>query len=121
MQMASKLVTAAVPRPKPPAAGVGRNRRVENKTTVAVKAALQAVYANLQTEAGGDNAHLLAWAKGNPGEFHKLWTKLLPTEISGPYVGPIRGQADLVAMVGKLASKEREQLRALAHKLDGGI
>lgn len=116
--MTSKVVIAVAARPKPPAAGMGRKKGVPNKTTVAVKAALQAVYTDLQNEAGGDNAHLKAWALANPGEFYKLWTKLLPTEISGPDGGPIRVQADLVAMVGKLAPKDREQLRALAHKLD---
>ena len=116
----SKVVAAAAPRPKPPAAGIGRKPGVQNKTTVAVKQALQAVYADLQNEEGGDNAHLLAWAKGNPGEFYKLWCKMLPTEISGPGGGPIPLQAELVARIATLAPKDREQLRALAHKMDGG-
>ncbi len=116
---ASKVVQVAAPKAKPPNAGKGRLKGVPNKTTVAVKQALQAVYADLQNEGGGDNAHLLSWAKANPGEFYKLWCKMLPTEISGPGGGPIPLQAELVSRIATLAPKDREQLRALAHKLDG--
>lgn len=80
----SKLVSPADTRPKPPNAGKGRKKGVPNKATASVKAALQAAF----DQRGGVPA-LLEWAKSDPGEFYKLWAKLLPQEHSGPDGGPI--------------------------------
>lgn len=54
----------------------GRRKGTPNKTTVAVKAALTSAFTQL---GGVDN--LVTWGKDNPGEFFKLWAKLLPTEV----------------------------------------
>ena len=54
--------------------GKGRIKGVPNKTTKAVKDALQEAFDGL----GGVDA-LIVWAKTEQTEFYKLWTKLLPT------------------------------------------
>lgn len=46
--------------------------------TTRVKEALAAAFEGL----GGVPA-LIKWAKAEPGEFYKLWTKLLPMEVTG--------------------------------------
>lgn len=70
----------------PPAAGRGRPPGAPNKTTVAVKEAMEHVYIALQNKAPGRKAHghFTEWAEGNPTEFYKLYAKLLPKEITGP-------------------------------------
>jgi hypothetical protein len=104
-------------KPRPPNAGKGRQKGVPNKSTRAVKDALQAVYADLQESAKdkgdnakGDNGHLFAWAEGNPTEFYKLWAKMLPTEISGPDGGPIAAQ--LTDELAALPKNKRDAIRA---------
>ena len=57
-------------------AGPGRPKGLPNKTTVAVKQALEETFAAM----GGVKA-LTTWAKGNPDEFYKLWAKLLPKDL----------------------------------------
>lgn len=53
----------------------GRKAGTPNKTTAAVKAALQEAFDGI----GGVSA-LKKWGKENPTEFYKLWAKLLPQE-----------------------------------------
>lgn len=53
----------------------GRKKGTPNKTTVAVKTALQEAFA----EIGGVD-QLVAWGRENPTEFYKLWVKVLSTE-----------------------------------------
>jgi hypothetical protein len=48
-----------------------------NKTTVSVKAALEAAFLGL----GGVPA-LIAWAEKEPAEFYRLWGKLLPKNVT---------------------------------------
>ncbi len=54
----------------------GRKKGSINKSTAAVKSALTEAF----EEMGGIPA-LVKWASADPGEFYKLWAKLLPTEI----------------------------------------
>lgn len=63
--------------------GKGRVKGVPNKSTKAVKEALQEAFENL----GGVPA-LAAWAAENPTEFYKLWTKLIPTEVKAELTMP---------------------------------
>jgi hypothetical protein len=63
----------------------GRKKGTPNKLTAEVKAALHAAFGQL----GGVKA-LVAWGKKSPGEFYKLWVKLLPTEITGKDGGPLQ-------------------------------
>ena len=56
--------------------GKGRVKGVPNKTTKAVKDALQEAFDGI----GGVDA-LILWAKTEQTEFYKLWAKLLPTEV----------------------------------------
>ena len=58
------------------ARGIGRQKGVPNKSTRAVKEALQEAFEGL-----GGVPSLIAWAKEEPTEFYKLWTKLLPAEV----------------------------------------
>jgi hypothetical protein len=71
----SKVVESAGPR-KPPSAGIGRKKGVPNKATKAVKEALQEAFEGL-----GGVPSLIAWAKEEPTEFYKLWSKIMPTEV----------------------------------------
>jgi hypothetical protein len=79
----SKVVKPAG-RPKPPNAGKGRKKGVPNKSTASVKEALALAFQGV----GGVPA-LQTWAKDNPGEFYKLWSKMLPTEVQGSMTGTI--------------------------------
>lgn len=76
--------TPAVPTPaKRPKTG-GRKKGSQNKTTVLIREAALQVFADLQAEAGGDNAHFLKWARYNPTRFYMLLTRLLPRRVSAP-------------------------------------
>jgi hypothetical protein len=57
----------------------GRKKGSVNVATVAVKTALQQAF----DELGGVGA-LVAWGKKEPGEFYRIWSKMLPTEIRNP-------------------------------------
>lgn len=66
-----------MPRPSGLPKTGGRKKGVPNKTTVAVKDALNTAF----TGVGGADG-LVTWAQANPTEFYKLWVKMLPTEIN---------------------------------------
>ena len=55
----------------------GRLPGFPNKTTVSVKAALEAAFQGL----GGVPA-LISWAEREPAEFYRLWGKLLPKNVT---------------------------------------
>lgn len=57
-------------------AGLGRPKGSTNKSTKAVKEALQEAFEGL-----GGVPSLITWAQSEPTEFYKLWTKLLPSEV----------------------------------------
>lgn len=101
--------------------GLGRPKGSPNKTTAGVKAALSAVYADLQAAVEGvdigPNAHLKVWAMANPTEFYKLWGRMLPTEISGPDGAPI--PLDVTDALAKLSPADRKKVRDIALKLEG--
>jgi hypothetical protein len=67
----------------------GRTKGTPNKSTAAVKDALTQAFDHL----GGVTA-LVEWGKKNATEFYKLWSKLLPQEVTGKDGGPI--QTELV-------------------------
>lgn len=54
----------------------GRPRGVPNRLTMTVKRAIEATF-----EGTGGVEAFIEWAKANPGEFYKLWVKLLPVDI----------------------------------------
>lgn len=68
-------------------AGKGRPKGVPNKTTVAVKTALIEAFDKM-----GGVDRLAQFAEEEPGEFYKLWVKILPQEISGVDGGAITVQ-----------------------------
>lgn len=55
----------------------GRKPGIPNKTTTACKEALTAAFDGI----GGVDA-LQRWAKENPGEFYKLWGRMLPIDAN---------------------------------------
>lgn len=69
----------------------GSRKGIPNKSTAAMKDAIQSVYNKLQDKAGGDHAHFLDWAERNETEFYKLASKLIPVqnEISGADGAPL--------------------------------
>lgn len=83
----SKVVMTTANR-RPPNAGKGRPKGVPNKTTVAVKEALHAVFQDI-----GGVERMATWAREEPGEFYKLYAKMIPaevkTELTGKDGGPI--------------------------------
>jgi len=72
MSTTSKVVKSR----KPPNAGKGRVKGVPNKSTKAVKEALEIAF-----EGMGGAERLTTWAKSNETEFYKLWVKMLPTDV----------------------------------------
>lgn len=58
----------------------GRTKGTPNRTTTAVKAAMEAAFTRL----GGVDA-LVEWAKAQPTEFYKLYVKLLPIQVSAEH------------------------------------
>ncbi len=64
--------------------GMGRKPGVPNKLTKATREALALAFEGI----GGVKA-LTAWAKKNQTEFYKIWSKLLPLEVSGVDSGTI--------------------------------
>lgn len=63
----------------------GRKPGSRNKVTSGVKAAFTAAF-----ERCGGVDGLTRWAQEEPGEFYKLYARLIPTEITGPDGGPVR-------------------------------
>lgn len=57
----------------------GRKKGTPNKVTASVKGALNDAFGQI-----GGVPSLVAWGKENQGEFYKLWSKLVPTEVTGP-------------------------------------
>jgi hypothetical protein len=69
--------------------GLGRPKGAKNKTTVVMKDAITAVYADLQEETGKEHGHFLDWAKTNATEFYKIAAKLLPMDVNANVQGQI--------------------------------
>ena len=65
----------------------GRKKGTPNKATASVKQALIEAFDGM-----GGVESLLAWGRENPGEFYKLWAKLLPVDVTsgGDPIGPTR-------------------------------
>ena len=62
----------------------GRTRGTPNKTTANVREAIEMAFAGI----GGVEA-FSSWAKENQTEFYKLYSKLLPLQVSGEVDGNI--------------------------------
>ena len=54
----------------------GRVKGTPNKTTVTVKRVFEETFEKM-----GGVDRLVIWAQGDPGEFYKLYSKLLPLEV----------------------------------------
>lgn len=66
----------------------GRPPAAQNKTSRKVKECLIQTFENM----GGTRA-MTAWAKKNPGEFYRMWVRILPQEVhakGGPNDEPIK-------------------------------
>lgn len=62
----------------------GRTKGTPNKISSGVKSNIIAVFDKI----GGRDA-MAAWAEENKTEFYRLYSKLLPTEITGEGGGPL--------------------------------
>jgi hypothetical protein len=62
----------------------GRRKGTPNKSTLVAKEAIALVYARLQAEAGEAHGHFLDWARGNPTDFYRLMSRLLPRPAPAP-------------------------------------
>lgn len=87
----------------------GRPKGSQNKVTISVKAALQEAF----TDLGGVPA-LVRWARMNTTDFYKLWTRLLPLQITGNDGGPIQ----IVKTKHDLSKLSVEELTTLAKLVD---
>lgn len=76
-----------MPRPKGLPKTGGRAPGTPNKATASVKEALSLAFDGV----GGVPA-LKAWAMDHPGDFYKLWAKMLPTDVtlSDPNGAPLK-------------------------------
>lgn len=72
----------------------GRRPGSVNKTTASTKAALIEAFEKL-----GGVPSLVAWGKREPGEFYKLWSKLIPIDIATDGVSLVGGVIILPAPV----------------------
>ena len=104
--MAQSSSARVVGRPFVKGEAPGRLHGSVNKTTVSVKAALEAAFLGL----GGVPA-LIAWGEREPAEFYRLWSKLLPRNVT------IEGGAQLGIVIlpplGSLRRPLRRPLRRL--------
>ncbi len=80
---------------KPPAAGRGRPKGAQNKTTRQAKEAIA-----LAAEELGGTDRLVEWVKEDPKNEHSFWTtiypKLLPLQVTGEDGGPVITRIELV-------------------------
>lgn len=70
--------------------GPGRPKGIPNKSTKAVKEALELAFEGI----GGVPA-LQKWAGDNTTDFYKLWVKMLPTDIKAEIAGTMSVSLDL--------------------------
>ena len=63
--------------------GPGRPKGSANKTTVAMRNAISAVFEDLQAEHKGEGRfpHFFEWAKANPTEFYRMAARQVPVQI----------------------------------------
>jgi hypothetical protein len=101
--------------PKPKRAGFrgtpnihGRPKGAKNKTTLPAKEALEAAF-----EGMGGVPRLLAWGNDNPGEFYKLWSKLIPTNVKAE----INGGITLTPVINLSGRPEPKPIEATAQRV----
>jgi hypothetical protein len=63
--------------------GPGRPKGSANKSTVAIRNAISAVFEDLQLDHKGEGSfpHFFEWAKANPTEFYRMAARQLPVRI----------------------------------------
>ena len=93
---------ATKPRPKPPAAGMGRRKGSKNKTTVLLKEAIEESFANV-----GGAEYLTQMALLEPKAYLTLLAKILPAKI----------EADINVFQGNQLVERLQHGRTLASQL----
>ena len=73
--------------------GPGRPKGRLNRTTIAMRTAIAAVFEDLQMSCRGEGEypHFLAWAKKHPTEFYRLAARQIPVQLesSGQAIGVV--------------------------------
>jgi hypothetical protein len=117
--MADTSSARVVGRPFVKGEAPGRIAGYPNKTTVSVKQALEAAFQGL----GGVPA-LIAWAEKEPAEFYRLWSKLLPRNVTieggaqlGIVILPPLGSPTATATASISPAEALEVLEATAEPL----
>jgi uncharacterized MAPEG superfamily protein len=71
---------------------IGRPQGAKNKLSGQAKENIQAVFVRL-----GGTAAMAKWAEDNQTEFYRIYSRLLPHEVSGTDGGPIQVAASWLA------------------------
>lgn len=88
--------------------GSGRPKGTANKVTTSVKQALIEAFDQM-----GGIPSLVRWGRQNPTDFYKLWSRLLPIQITGEGGGPV-----VVQTKHDLSKLSIEELTTLANLVD---
>lgn len=88
--------------------GAGRKPGTANKVTTSVKQALIEAF-----DLMGGIPSLVRWGRQNPTDFYKLWSRLLPIQITGEGGGPV-----VVQTKHDLSQLSIEELTTLANLVD---
>lgn len=72
----------------------GRQKGTPNKATAAVKDALTEAFGEL-----GGVPSLVTWGRDQPGEFYKLWVKMLPQEIKADVAADVKATVRRIELV----------------------
>jgi hypothetical protein len=81
----------------------GRTKGLPNKLTAEMKATLVKAFDGI-----GGVKKLIEWGTNHPGEFYRLWIKLLPTEVTGADGEAIKLQVVEEIVADASAAEDRE-------------
>ncbi len=93
---------------KPRHPNAGRKPGSSNKTTAAVKDALDKAFNKL-----GGVKSLADWAGSNQTEFYKLWVKMLPQEVKADISGELAGSSIVTEIIVRSREEAESVLRSL--------
>ena len=68
----------------------GRAKGTVNKFTATVKEVFENVFLELQKDKSRAGPSLAQWARRNPGDYYKISSRLIPSQITGDGGGPVQ-------------------------------